>query len=322
MDNYTKNNLLYRQHLINYYNNIYRINQINKVNQQPIQKPIQKPIQQPIQQIKKPIIPIKNKEILPQIDLDNIDLIRNKQIETFNYLKSLGNEAERLKYLNSLKVVYSFTENEHNLSSSVNLLENYIVCKTCFSSGYGNFLFNNEIASLAKSSGFPHFPILFGYDKYNLKIYMSYCGKTLKYHNLPDNWKEQFNEIKIITENIGVDSNDVLERNICCLGDEIKLIDFGLDNPTFRYLSENIAKLYSYFNELDKSKTKNNKTNQIKERTERTENVNCSSYIKYYPNWKTNLIRSIEKNKKINLIYNELLKNRKKAINNYNKAKT
>lgn len=160
--------------------------------------------------------------------LDNDKTICNKMNTFLGQLHRL-NIQKRLEILTKLPIIKTFN-NEHNYSKSVDLLENYIVRKTLPYTALGYHLFNNEIKALIKLSNYSHFPQLIAFDTQRLTIYMTYCGCELSSSNIPENWLEQFKEIKHVLETMKVNSNDMLIRNTCILDNKIYIIDFGLDN--------------------------------------------------------------------------------------------
>ena len=200
------------------------------------------------------------------------EYIINTQNEFLNKFYKLGNKKLMLNYLKNLKVISVFNT-IHTCSKRVELLNGFIVRKICDGTSYGRFLFYNEINALKKLSGFPHFPKLVEYDEYNLTIYMTYCGELVSNNNLPSNWLDQVNKIQLILNNMEVNSNDMLLRNTCCLGNEIKIIDFGYHTQFGRSLSEVI---HDFISEL--SKIKSPQISSINKN-------NDDSYLKFYPNW-------------------------------------
>jgi tRNA A-37 threonylcarbamoyl transferase component Bud32 len=158
-------------------------------------------------------------------------------------------------------------------------------------------MFWNEVKALKKIGHYPHFPFLIAYDPNSLTIYMTYCGSTLSSENLPKNWKVQFEEISQIMNITNINSNDMLLRNICCLGDEIKIIDFGLNTIFGRTIDDVLNDLLIILNQLEKNKPLNKTQNII------SDNNIVSVYNNYYPGCK-------EKLEKYNLMkkkYTELI---------------
>ena len=268
--------LLLQQQQQYYYQNYYKkfysqpIKNINitvKTQQKPIldvrnqQKPIldvrnqQKPILD-VKNQQKPILDVKVRET-NKIDLENYKLIKDEIKKTINVLSQIKNKRLRLNYFENLKTVYKFN-NEHSNSLEVCLLEGYVVKKKCFGTSLGNYMFKNEVSALIKLNGYPHFPILFEYDPYKLIIYMSYCGDTISSKNISVNWKEQFNEISEIMTVLKVNSNDMIPRNICCLDNEIKIIDFGLHTIFGKTIKEVLNDLYGQLNNINKQNQNNN----------------------------------------------------------------
>jgi tRNA A-37 threonylcarbamoyl transferase component Bud32 len=232
---------------------------------------------QPISIEKSKNIIEKPKNII-KVDIDeDPTLIVKTQFEYINKIKSIKNHNHILNYLNNLPIIREFN-NTHTGSDNVTLIEGYIVKKKCNLNSLGNFMFWNEVNVLKKVKQFPHFPHLITYDPHSLTIYMTYCGPTLKNDNIPYNWEEQFNEISEIMNVLNVNSNDMINRNICCLGNEIKIIDFGL-NTIFGRTNKEV--LNDFYRDL---KNISNNTSRIPKNTNNTYDYNI-----YYPNWKDNL---------------------------------
>jgi hypothetical protein len=212
-------------------------------------------------------------------NINNADYIRNVHIDLIKQIKILKNYNAINKYFESLKKIYSFT-NKHLGSIEVILLEGYIVKKVCKNDCYGSFLFWNEVKALHKLSGYPHFPYLLSYDSKKLIIYMTYCGDSVSSKNISHDIKKQLIEIKTIMKVFNINSNDMIKRNVCCLGNEIKIIDFGLSNNMFSSnINNSISKLESELLELYKYKKHNQSNDDIK----------CTPYSKYYPDWIVNI---------------------------------
>jgi tRNA A-37 threonylcarbamoyl transferase component Bud32 len=254
----------------------------------------------------KPVLDVKieQKEIKPVLDLENYGLIKNEIKKTINTLAQIKDKRLRLNYLGNLKTIYKF-QTEHNNSLEVCLLEGYIVKKKCFGNSLGNYMFQNEVAALSKLSGYPHFPLLFEYDKNMLIIYMSYCGNLISSKNIPLNWKEQVNEIKEIMTTLNVNSNDMIPRNICCLDNEIKIIDFGLNTIFGKTINEIINDLYGNLNNFSKNQNQNLITNFSLE----------LNYLKEYKNWKEKLENYIKKEKEMKELHNKYLLHLKQLRN-------
>jgi tRNA A-37 threonylcarbamoyl transferase component Bud32 len=207
----------------------------------------------------------------------NPDLIRQKQFEMILKIMELKkNNINILEYLNQLKTIKTFN-NIHEGSQKVELIEGYIVKKKCLQSSMGNFLFLNEVNTLKKLQGYPHFPHLIAFDSNKLIIYMTYCGETISNHNLPKDWNYQIDNISRILNVLNINSNDMSIRNTCCLGDELKIIDFGLNTQFKLPIQESIMNLSKQLNNLYGSSLSRNETNNYK------------SYKEYYPHWKTKL---------------------------------
>ena len=253
-----------------------------------------------VKEQQKAILDVKIKEN-NKIDLENYKLIKDEIKKTINVLSHIKNKRLRLNYFENLKTVYKF-KNEHSNSLEVCLLEGYIVKKKCFGTSLGNYMFQNEVSALSKLNGYPHFPILFEYDPDKLIIYMSYCGDTISSKNISVNWKEQFNEISEIMTVLKVNSNDMIPRNICCLDNEIKIIDFGLNTVFGKTIKEVLNDLYGQLNNI-------NKQPQLQQQL---------NYLIEYKGWKQKLENYIIKEKQIIELHNKYLlhlknlKNKKK----------
>ena len=257
----------------------------------------------------KPIPDVKllqqqQKEIKPVLDLENYGLIKSEIKKTIITLSQIKDKRLRLNYLGNLKTIYKF-QNEHNNSLDVCLLEGYIVKKKCFANSLGNYMFQNEVAALSKLSGYPHFPLLFEYDANMLIIYMSYCGNLISSKNIPLNWKEQVNEIKEIMTILNVNSNDMIPRNICCLDNEIKIIDFGLNTIFGKTINEIINDLYGNLNNFSKNQNQNIVINSTLE----------LNYLKEYKGWKEKLENYIKKEKEMKELHNRYLLHLKQLRN-------
>ncbi len=246
-------------------------NNTNNTNNTNIQKPIT--LNRNITQITQKEIKVPNEIKEPE----NSDLIRQKQFEMINKIFELKKKnINILDYLNQLKVIKTFN-NIHEGSQKVELIEGYIVKKKCLQSSMGHFLFLNEVNTLKKLQGYPHFPHLIAFDSNKLIIYMTYCGETISNHNLPNDWSYQIDNISRILNVLNINSNDMSIRNTCCLGDELKIIDFGLNTQFKLPIHESIMNLSKQLNNLSGSSLSRNETNNYK------------SYKEYYPNWENKL---------------------------------
>lgn len=210
-------------------------------------------------------------------EIENPSLIREEQFKSIHKIMELKkNNINILEYLNQLKIIKTFS-NIHEGSQKVELIEGYIVKKKCLQSSFGNFLFLNEVNTLKKLQGYPHFPHLIAFDSNKLIIYMTYCGETISNHNLPNDWHNQIDNISRILNVLNINSNDMSIRNTCCLGDELKIIDFGLNTQFKLPIQESIMNLSKQLNNLYGSSLSRNETNNYK------------SYKEYYPHWETKL---------------------------------
>ena len=262
----------------------------------------QKPILD-VRNQQKPILDVKVSET-NKIDLENYKLIKDEIKKTINVLSQIKNKRLRLNYLENLKTVYKFN-NEHSNSLEVCLLEGYVVKKKCFGTSLGNYMFKNEVSALIKLNGYPHFPILFEYDPEKLIIYMSYCGNTISSQNISVNWKEQFNEISEIMTVLKVNSNDMIPRNICCLDNEIKIIDFGLHTIFGKTIKEVLNDLYGQLSNINNKNQNQNNNLEL-------------NYLVEYKGWKEKLENYTKKELQMKELNNKFiqhlkdLKNKKK----------
>ena len=165
-----------------------------------------------------------------QYDEENSQSLKiiNRVKEIYKYMLSLNN-IQRLEYLSNKRIVKEF-KGAHHYSTSVYLLEDYIVRKNLKRNSLGYFLFMNEINALLKLQPYDFFPKIIGFNIKHLSIYMTYCGEQLTANNIPFDWEEQINEIKKILLKIKVNSNDMIIRNVCVLNKRIYIIDFGLSS--------------------------------------------------------------------------------------------
>ena len=250
---------------------------------------------------------------------NNVDYIINTQNELINKLYKLKNHKLILWYLNNLKTIKVFTS-IHNCSESVVLLEGFIVKKKCEQHSYGNYLFNNEVKSLSQLSGFPHFPKLIAYDQSTLTIYMTYCGELISNTNFPSDLSTQINEIYEILSSMDVNPNDMLLRNTCCLGNELKIIDFSFNNDFGKTVKETINDFIRELSTIRKIDTNILKTQESNDNNHNNDN-NDNSYIKYYPNWRNKI--EIYKTRKELLLKKQLefIQYKKNVINGKIKIK-
>ena len=184
----------------------------------------------------------KDKEKLKKYN-EEIDssLISSTIDKTYNNLLVL-NSKDRKYYLNNLKITKQF-KSPHHYSSSVYLLENYIVRKNLKTNRLGYFLFKNEINALKRLGTFEHFPKLLGYDPKQMCIFMTFCGEQISRKNIPSDWSRQLDKIHQNLLSVNVNSNDMILRNVCVLNKRIYIIDFGLYSPFGSSIDETISKL-------------------------------------------------------------------------------
>ncbi len=268
--------------------NIYQLLYLQKLQQQRSLKIFKEGHNKDSNKLITSIQAVKNKNILINnstkiIDInENPDLIREIQYKTIqNLIELQKNNINIHEYLNKLKVIKTFS-NVHEGSQKVELIEGYIVKKKCQQTSLGNFLFSNEVNTLKRLQGFPYFPHLISFDTDKLIIYMTYCGETISNKNLPQDWENQMSNISRILTVLNINSNDMSIRNTCCLGDELKIIDFGLNTQFKKPINESIMDLTRQINVFSNS---SNNINQ---------ELNYKSYKLYYPNWEKELQRKEE----------------------------
>ena len=92
---------------------------------------------------------------------------------------------------------------------------------------------NKELHCLQLLSEHEYFPNILKTNNQNT-IVLSYCGSRLDklQNDLPDNWKEQVQEIIKLLEQNNIVHSDINPGNVCIKDDIIHLIDFG--NIRFR----------------------------------------------------------------------------------------
>lgn len=182
----------------------------------------------------------KKNEVSTEIK-ENTFNIKMKVDHVYKYILTLT-PKEKQNFLLYLKISKRF-KSPHHYSSSVYLLDNYVVRKNLKKNAMGNFLFQNEISALKKLQPYKYFPKLLGYDNLRLSIFMTFCGEQISSKNLPDDWEKQIDEIESILTEINVNSNDMILRNVCVLNKRIYIIDFGLYSQFSVSIKETISKL-------------------------------------------------------------------------------
>ena len=89
----------------------------------------------------------------------------------------------------------------------------------------------------------------------------------------------------------------MISRNICCLDNEIKIIDFGLNTIFGKTINEIINDLYGNLNNFSKNQNQNLLTNFPLE----------LNYSKEYKNWKEKLEKYVKKEKAMKELHNKYL---------------
>tara|TARA_A100001015_G_C15026406_1_gene730732 strand:- start:1175 stop:1759 length:585 start_codon:yes stop_codon:yes gene_type:complete len=83
------------------------------------------------------------------------------------------------------------------------------------------------------------FPYMYSYDGNKKSIIMSNCGDLMSLHNLPTNWREQFNKIRNSFKKYGLCILDVrflpytpyVVNNICVKNGKLSIVDVALYRP-------------------------------------------------------------------------------------------
>lgn len=176
-----------------------------------------------------------------KVEEDDSSFITNEIYKSYHDLL-LMNTKDRKNYLNNLKIIKQF-KSPHHYSSSVYLLENYVVKKNLKRNRLGYFLFQNEINALVKLGKFEHYPKLLGYDPKQMCIYMTFCGQQISSKNIPPDWNDQLIKIQDELISVNVNSNDMILRNVCVLNKKIYIIDFGLYSQFSSSIDDTISKL-------------------------------------------------------------------------------
>lgn len=154
------------------------------------------------------------------------------------------NNSRRLQYISKKKVIKKFGS-QNIYSNGVYLLDNFIIAKRLHSNMSGYVFWKNEINALKRVLGNKHFPQLVAADPNSLIIYMTYCGNTIEsVGKSPKNWRGQVEAIKKTLLAKQLNPNDILPRNVCLLGQTVKIIDFGLSNVRYSEILKSIEKLY------------------------------------------------------------------------------
>ena len=154
-------------------------------------------------------------DISIQLNINNIinDLPKFKLINTDNGFTS-NIEIYEYNDLKIIKKIYKFC----NKNSKWYVNDNFI-----------KESFKNELAALYLLRNEDYFPKLISYDIQNMIIIMTYCGNKIArvQDKIPSNWKFQMFHILNILKKYNIYHNDITERNICLLNNQLYLIDFG-----------------------------------------------------------------------------------------------
>lgn len=112
--------------------------------------------------------------------------------------------------------------------------------------GKGRFI--NEVNFLHNFSKYPYFPKLLEANTKNLMIKMNYCGKNISRNNIPENWKDQIQDISNILKAYNIFLLDLQKKNILCKDNTIYIIDF--DSYEFSKTLDNYNQLYNIFKNI------------------------------------------------------------------------
>lgn len=146
---------------------------------------------------------------------------------------------------------------------------------------------------------------------------MTYCGELISNNNFPPNLESQINEIYYIFDTMDVNSNDMLLRNTCCLGDELKIIDFSFNNQFGKTINETLEDFISELSKIRKINCNLSINQNIIDNDKKNEKL----YTQYYPNWQQK-IENYKKNKELILKKQlEYIQYRKKVISGKIKLK-
>lgn len=105
-----------------------------------------------------------------------------------------------------------------------------------------NDMFNKEIQCLKLLFGLAHFPHLLCYDSKNKDIYLNYCGESLNDDNIPNDWKNQADNILDSLEKSNIYNNDMWINNVLVHKNILYVIDFGFGSfykEEFPYINLN-----------------------------------------------------------------------------------
>jgi RIO-like serine/threonine protein kinase len=117
--------------------------------------------------------------------------------------------------------------------------------KNCVCGSNLETLFNYEIELLSRLKNENHFPQVVTSDPSAYTIEETFCGDTLKNLEsknkliIPNNWKEQIEEIANSLNKNNIYHNDIAITNVCILDGVIYLIDFGCCQPLDLKLKQN-----------------------------------------------------------------------------------
>ena len=174
----------------------------------------------------------------------NIEKINKQNLEKMNNLDF----KQKIQYLSSCNILQKFSG---AYSEGVILLDNYVIIKILRKNQNGMIFFKNEVNTLLTVINENHFPKLICADINSMNICMTYCGELISKENLPNNWYEQFIEIKEILLKYELIIADIQYKNICVLNNIIYLIDFGFSHKgSILEVERDIKILYKRLNDL------------------------------------------------------------------------
>lgn len=191
---------------------------------------------------------------------NKIDYIENLiPLEYARNLKenlSFNNLNSNIKYYNISNSIKYKIENYININ-----IDNIIIKKNFSFEKYDNIEINNiikyyggkekimekEIECLKLLFGCKHFPYLLCVDYENFNIYINYCGEEIN-NNIPNDWKDQINQIINTLKDKNIFHNDIWYNNILIHNNILNVIDFGFssfikDDFPFTNLNKNDLQL-------------------------------------------------------------------------------
>jgi tRNA A-37 threonylcarbamoyl transferase component Bud32 len=208
------------------------------------------------------------------INYKNIENKYNKidYIENLLSIDDARNLKENLNFNNNNNNIkyYNINNNiKYKIEKYINInIDNIIIKKNFSFDKYDNIEINNiikyyggkekimekEIECLKLLFGCKHFPYLLCVDYENFNIYINYCGEQIN-DKIPDDWKDQINQIINTLKDKNIFHNDIWYNNILIHNNILNVIDFGFssfikDDFPFTNLNKNDLQLSNSLIEL------------------------------------------------------------------------